>query len=202
MKARLAAWWGLIATREVEVGGLRLRVPPGVMDPQLFRVGAWLAEEVAADVRPGERLLDLGCGSGVVGALAQRAGAEIVAVDVDPRAVEAARANGLSDARCGDLFEPVAGLLFDRIVFNPPFFPGAGRGRPYRKALYGGAELLLVRRFSQAVVAHLAPNGAVWVAWSSRAPDPHEALGPGWRELRRRELDDERLMVLGRRAPG
>ncbi|HEV2302387.1 MAG TPA: class I SAM-dependent methyltransferase [Stellaceae bacterium] len=48
--------------------------------------------------RPGERILDLGCGDGVLTERIAAAGAEVVAVDAAPEMVAAARARGL-DAR-------------------------------------------------------------------------------------------------------
>jgi len=51
--------------------------------------------------RPGERILDLGCGDGVLTAELARSGAEIVGVDSSAAFVEAARARGL-DVRLMD----------------------------------------------------------------------------------------------------
>jgi trans-aconitate methyltransferase len=48
--------------------------------------------------RPGERILDLGCGDGALTERLVAAGAEVVAVDASPEQVAAARARGL-DAR-------------------------------------------------------------------------------------------------------
>ena len=45
--------------------------------------------------RPGERILDLGCGDGVLTAKIAAAGAQVVAVDAAPDMVAAARAKGL-----------------------------------------------------------------------------------------------------------
>lgn len=200
MIARARAWAWLVCDHSVEVEGLRLVVPAGVLDPRLFRSGAWFGAQVAARTRPGQRLLDLGCGSGVVGALAARAGAVVTAVDIDPRAVAAARRNGIADARQGDLFEPVAGERFDRIAFNPPYFPGEGRGRPYGRALYGGPGLEVVARFARDVGAHLRPAGRAWVAWSDRAPPAGTLLGAGWREALAERVAGERLSLWTREA--
>ena len=53
------------------------------------------------DPRPGERILDVGCGDGVLTARIAEAGAEVVGVDGSPEMVAAARAKGL-DAQVRD----------------------------------------------------------------------------------------------------
>lgn len=56
---------------------------------------------------PGARLLDIGCGNGQFLEFAQRMGWQVVGVEPDPKAVEAARARGL-DVRLGgvEVLEP------------------------------------------------------------------------------------------------
>jgi release factor glutamine methyltransferase len=105
--------------------GLTLVVPPDVMP--ITRVSHTLGNAVLAEVQAGERVLDMGTGSGVNGILAATKGAHVVAVDINPHAVEAAIANaernGVADAvdvREGDVFSVVDGA-FDVIVFDPPF---------------------------------------------------------------------------------
>jgi ribosomal protein L11 methyltransferase len=56
-------------------------------------------EEVSRLVRPGDRVLDLGCGSGVLAIAAVILGAsEAVALDIDPVAIEATAANAARNA--------------------------------------------------------------------------------------------------------
>lgn len=73
-----------------------------VLDPGLaFGTGShptthmclhWLGEHL----RPGERVIDYGCGSGILAIAAARLGAgEVVGVDIDPQAVSSTRANAL-----------------------------------------------------------------------------------------------------------
>jgi SAM-dependent methyltransferase len=61
------------------------------------------------DAQPGERILDLGCGDGVLTEKVIAAGAEVVAVDAAPDMIAAARAKGI-DARV----MPGQELRFDR----------------------------------------------------------------------------------------
>lgn len=200
---RLRAWWGLRRTRRVKVEGHTLQVPPGVLDPVLFRAGAWFARQVqtAAAARPGLRVLDMGCGTGVVGVLAQAAGARVVASDLDPVACGAARDNGLGDVRRGDLFEALPDERFDLVAFNPPYLVGRPAQHPLGRALYGGEDLGVVRRFARAVDAHLAPGGEAWVVLSDRAPGAAAALGPGWKRTDHTDIEGETLALWTRAAP-
>ena len=83
-------------------------------------------EWLERNVSPGCRLLDYGCGSGILAIAAARLGAGSVAgVDIDPQAVEAARANAERNgvtALFADSAQPVAGeydLVVANILSNP-----------------------------------------------------------------------------------
>lgn len=97
--------------------GLDLQIDEDVFAPHPDEGGSDPFHQTVADqVRPGERVLDMGTGTGVSGILAARAGAEVFATDVNPRAVECARANaerngvaGKVTFAVGDLFENVTG---------------------------------------------------------------------------------------------
>jgi ribosomal protein L11 methyltransferase len=82
----------------------------------------WLERNVGA----GDSILDYGCGSGILAIAAARLGAASVAgVDIDPQAVEAAKANAERNgvtASFADSAEPVAGeydLVVANILSNP-----------------------------------------------------------------------------------
>jgi len=78
------------------------------------------------------RILDLGCGCGVVGIVAALLApqAHVVLSDINERAVELTRqnleTNGVrnAEARLGDGFLPVSGETFDVILTNPPIRTG------------------------------------------------------------------------------
>jgi len=83
-------------------------------------------EWLEINVSPSCRLLDYGCGSGILAIAAARLGAGGVAgVDIDPQAVEAARANAERNgvtALFADSAQPVAGeydLVVANILSNP-----------------------------------------------------------------------------------
>ena len=84
-------------------------------------------QTVLAEVRPSDRVLDMGTGSGVSGILAAKVASEVVAVDINPKAIECAKENAehnrVADRltlAVGDVFDPVDGD-FDLIIFDPPF---------------------------------------------------------------------------------
>lgn len=193
---RLQAHLHRLRAHTVRVGPAILTVPPGVLDPVLFRSGGWFAQHIARQVRPGQRLLDVGCGSGVVGVLSQRRGAQVTAVDIDPAAVRAAHRNGISDVRQGDLLAVVPGERFDHICFNPPYFPGNPSNRGYDRALFGGPDLEVIQRFLAAVSQHLNASGHAWMVLSDRAPLAIQmSAAAGWNLFFEETIHGERLSV-------
>jgi release factor glutamine methyltransferase len=112
---------------DVTFMGLQLHIDEDVFPVDESEEGDPYHRAVAREVAPGLRALDMGTGSGVSALLAARAGSEVVAVDVNPKAVECARANALSNGLAdritfvvGDLFQGIEGD-FDLIIFDPPF---------------------------------------------------------------------------------
>jgi release factor glutamine methyltransferase len=129
----------------------------------------------AAVAMPAPRILDLGTGSGCIAVTLalELPGAQVVALDVSPAALEIARANAQrrgANVRFlqSDWFAAVAGERFDLIVANPPYI---AEGDPHletgdlccepRLALACGADgLKAIRRIVDAAQAHLQ-EGAV-----------------------------------------
>jgi len=87
---------------------------------------------------PVDRVLDLGCGCGILALFAARHAEQVVATDVSDPAIRYTQINaGLNgfdniECRLGSVFEPVAGDTFDLIVSNPPFVIGPGDHFEYR----------------------------------------------------------------------
>lgn len=119
---------------ELKPGGLRF-----VWADHLFRPGTdtFLLSSLPW-LRPGLRVCDLGCGTGLLGLLLMQRQPDlrIAGLDIQPEAAALARRaaaeNGLTerlDFRCGDLRQ-VRGIFptgcFDLVVCNPPYYPPAG----------------------------------------------------------------------------
>ena len=162
-------------TGEREFRSLRFRVAPGVLVPRPET--ELLVEAALEGTSETGRILDLGTGSGCVllSFLRERPGWTGVGVDVSETALGVARENagalGVADRvelRQGDLFGPVRGERFDRVVSNPPYIPAAelatlepevSRFEP-REALDGGPDgLEVIRRIAAEAPGHVLPGG-------------------------------------------
>jgi tRNA1(Val) A37 N6-methylase TrmN6 len=144
-------------------GRLRLRQPAVG-----YRAGVDAALLAAAcDARPGERVLEAGCGVGaaLLAAAARRSEARFTGVERDPAALALAKENvalnGMDNrvsAIGGDVAAGFRALdlpTFDAVIANPPFFDDPNRLRGPHPAREG---------------AYLAPEGlAAWIDFLTKA---------------------------------
>ena len=123
------------------------------------------------EVSPGERVLEIGCGSGVVSLHCAANGCEVVCGDINPKAVDLARknaiANGLNVSIVEtDVYSAVEGR-FDTIVFNLPYLPVDDEGE-LAKAWSGGDDGMgPLPALLQGAPGHLNEGGRVVVVVSS-----------------------------------
>ncbi len=137
------------------------------------------------------RVLDLGTGCGVQSLHASRHAASVVATDISRRALDLAaltlRLNGIDvgaggvELRHGDLYAPVAGERFDRIVSNPPFvITPRAEGVPVYEYRDGGrVGDGIVEEVVRGAAEHLEPGGTAHLLgnWEYRAADAPCAHG-------------------------
>lgn len=120
-------------------------------------------------------VLDMGTGSGIlaVAAASDPKVEKIIAVDINPNAIVAAKrravAAGLSDRIefcVGDLFDGLDCDRFDWILFNPPYLPSEGSAD---ECSWSGGESgdEVIRRFLSNAAEHLDPGGAILMVYSS-----------------------------------
>ena len=118
-------------TGRTEFCGIELIVHPGVYVPR------WHTEAIArraADLQP-RAAVDLCTGCGAIARVLMEAGAQVFASDIDPRAVENARANGV-DAYAGDLYAPLPeGVRPDLVTAVVPYVPTRELGLLQRDTL-------------------------------------------------------------------
>jgi release factor glutamine methyltransferase len=149
-----------------------------------------LAKAVHAAVRPGDRLLEVGCGAGFVSLAAARRGAAVTCTDANPHAVALARHNGKQNALRVEVVEGdlLAGLEgpFDIVAFNPPYLPTADDEQvpgPLNLAFDGGADgnSVVLRFVEQVAKLRRRPREVLVVHSSLSDPVPlrraMEALG-------------------------
>jgi SAM-dependent methyltransferase len=159
-----------------DVADLYDRVRPSY-PPEL--VDALLAD---APARRPEDVLDVGCGTGIAGALLAARGCNVLGVEVDGRMAELARSKGLSVEEAPFERWDDAGRRFDLLVCAQAWHwidPAAGSDRAARV---------------------LRPGGQIGLFWNLGDPSPaaRERLAPVYSELEP-ELENYSI-VLGRQS--
>ncbi len=149
--------------------GRTLIVPPEVMP--ITGMHELLGNVVLAQVREEDRVLDMGTGSGVNAILAAGTARRVLAVDINPVAIAAARdnaeANGVADrveVRKSDVFSAVDGE-FDLIVFDPPYRWFAPRD--LLEAASTDENYRAMTTFFREAHRYLAPEGRMLIAFGS-----------------------------------
>lgn len=152
---------------ELEVRGVRVRLlkQAGIFAGGELDEGTRLLIE-ALDVRADDRVLDLGCGSGVVGIVAARLaeGTQVWLTDADAAAVALARKNlelnGITNATVllSDGYAALEGRQFDLIASNPPVHVGRVPTQAIARSFIAGAP------------RYLAPRGRLYVVGPAFLP--------------------------------
>ena len=152
------------------VRGIPLLVLPNVFDGVLIRTGALLTETLSQLDLQNQRVLDLGCGSGIGAVFAAKRGAHVIASDMNPDAARNARINALLSqlderivTRVGDLFESVRDERFDLILFNPPYYHGTARN--VADAAWRSPDCF--ERFLSELPSYLTPQGSARIVLST-----------------------------------
>ena len=137
---------------------LEIETTEGLFSPRGADTGT-LSMVSAVELESGQKLLDLGCGAGLVGiAAAKVLGEENVwMTDVDPAAVrcaaENAKRNGVENVHlcCGDALDAVDASGFDWILSNPPYHADFSVAKKFiekgfNRLKLGGKLVMVVKR--------------------------------------------------------
>lgn len=165
-----AAQW---REKGVPISALELSIFPhyGVFAPTRHEYVQLLLDAALPDQH--ELAFDIGTGTGLLAIiLAQRGVKQVVATDLNPRALACAADNlqrlelTSVELQQADLF-PTQQPLANLIVCNPPWLP-AKPSSPLEYAVYD-AKSAMLRGFLQGAGKHLAPQGEVWLILSDLA---------------------------------
>ena len=142
----------------IEGFALRLETAPGLFARWAADQGT-LALLSCIAFQPDDKVLDLGCGYGLVGVVAAKViGPErVVMSDIDPLAIETAgrnlEANGVGGARLvlSDGFDHITDAGFTKILSNPPYHadfavPKRFIEKGFNRLALGGAMVMVTRR--------------------------------------------------------
>jgi release factor glutamine methyltransferase len=161
-----------------------------------------LLKAALAEVKPGDRVIEIGTGSGLISFEIAKI-APVVATDINPHAAMSARGFGVEVIRT-DLFSGVCGV-FDLVLFNPPYLPTQPEekiGDWLEYALDGGEDgRMVIERFASQVDRILSPNGRILLLVSSltgpeEVRDFFSRKGFSSTIIQRSIIEDEELFVL------
>ena len=141
---------------------LEIKTMPGIYEPA---DDSYLLIEIT-DVKKGQRVLDMGTGSGIVALHCSAAGCRATAADINPDAVRCTKENFLRNKLKitiveSDLFEKIHGR-FDIMAFNPPYLPADGDGADDRAWTGGKIGHELFAEFLAGAKGHLADGGVIY----------------------------------------
>ena len=140
----------------------------------------------------GKKVLDLGCGSGLLAVTAAIHGGEVTATDINPIALKNTGENAKRfDVNVklieSDLFNKIGGK-FDLILFNPPYIPSDEHdiylSPTMRKALVSGKRGIdIMKRFLKEYKNYLKRGGKVLLVVSSLNKIKRDLEKGGWKEI-------------------
>lgn len=163
-----------------------------------------LAEAALDQIKGSERILEAGCGSGIISAIIKNnTGARITGIDINPYAAACTRDNGVEAIR-GDLLNCIRGK-FDIILFNPPYLPTNESERTkdwINIALDGGSDgRKIINRFLEDAGSYLVDNGRILMLLSSftgieDVKSKMKSLGYEIEEKNTERISFEQLLVI------
>ena len=114
--------------RKYSYDGIQILVHPDVFPPHLTLSTKILLDFINPLDLTNKKILELGCGSGIISLLASKKKANVIASDINERALEFlnknAEKNNLPVTTIqSDLFDTIEEKSFDYIIINPPFYP-------------------------------------------------------------------------------
>jgi release factor glutamine methyltransferase len=171
-----------ISTKTFRFNKFIIEIHPEVYEPA---EDSFLLIE-ALKINPGDRVLEIGTGCGLIALDCAQRGADVICTDVNPHAIKLVRRNskrnhhllkGTIEIREGDLFSVIKdNELFNVIVFNPPYLPISKKERIggwFDKATDGGKDgIEVTKQFIKGLNKYLLKNGSAYFIFSSLSNRP------------------------------
>src|SRR3954470_21327022 len=195
-------------TRTTRAAGFVLVVRPTVFHPRWFLTSEFFAGFLGQLDLSGQRVVDVGTGSGILALAAARAGAaSVLALDINPNAAhsaaENARSHGFVDrfsAVCSNLLSAIAPRpTFDLVLSSPPSFAGEPLDLADR-AWHAGPHYRDIAALFEQARERLRPGGRMLLLLSSDSDlDLMRSLaageGFGWHLVATRSIGIESFLL-------
>lgn len=144
------------------------------------------------------KVLDMGAGSGVIAKAALGKADEVIAVDINQKAVSHVKSLGIKALR-SDLFSNIKGR-FDLIVFNPPYLPYEKKEDKATALQVSGGKKghELIERFLKNAKKHLEKHGKILLLFSSLSGNVEKLMkkyGYEYKKIEEKSLFFEKLYV-------
>ena len=112
----------------------------------------------------------MGCGTGILSAYMAKKGANVLATDINPSAIENAQLNAKRNGvevntLLSDLFTNIPKITFDFILINPPYYP-KNPVNMAENAWYCGAEFEYFKRLFKEISPYFINETSVFIILS------------------------------------
>ena len=197
---------------KIQILGKEYIIYPDVYPSDKFRTTNFLLKSIKHLI-PNATICDMGCGMGIVGLYALQNGAKkVVQADINPEAVENAKANKTlyryNDDKLqvikSDCFEAIPPQKFDLIIFNIPFHSNGHEMRSSLDYAFYDPEFKSTKKFLLQARSFMHSNTKIIIAFSNKGDvksleDLFTSLYYNWNLWRTSNTDslfDNRLYML------
>jgi release factor glutamine methyltransferase len=162
--------WYLKSPRDFFYRQVSVHVPPGVFHPGFFFSTKQLFDYLSNTALDRKKVIEIGCGTGILSILAAKKGALVTCTDISPLAVSAAIENARRNrvdivVLRADMFGSIPSHPFDFIIVNPPFYPRQPRTME-EHAWYAGPQLEYFYALFRDAKNYLDPEGKLLMVLS------------------------------------